>query len=81
MTAVRHLTVPDLAARRGVSVWTVYRWNTEGTGPKRTRQGKSGRVAYREADVEKWEAALEVGAARPVRALAAPAQDAAKAVA
>jgi len=65
VTAVRHLTVPELAARRGVSVKTVYRWNTEGTGPHRLRNGKRGKVTYRVTDVEAWEKTQLIEGAAP----------------
>lgn len=70
----RHLTVEDLAARCGVSVKTVYRWNHTGAGPGRIRPagGQRGKVAYRLADVEAWEAARVVQPARMKQAQAAP---------
>lgn len=51
------LTIADLADRCRVSKKTVYRWNTEGTGPRRIGVG---RVRYRLSDVEKWEATREI---------------------
>jgi hypothetical protein len=53
----QHLSPAELAAREGVSVWTVYDWNYQGTGPRFFRTGTSpgGRVRYRLADVEAWE--------------------------
>lgn len=53
----RMLTIADLADRCRVSKKTVYRWNTEGTGPRRIGVG---RVRYRLSDVEKWEATREI---------------------
>lgn len=53
----RMLTVQDLADRCQVSKKTVYRWNTEGTGPRRIGVG---RVRYRLSDVEQWERDREI---------------------
>jgi predicted DNA-binding transcriptional regulator AlpA len=52
-----HLSPAELAAREGVSVWTVYDWNYTGAGPAYFRTGTSpgGRVRYRLADIERWE--------------------------
>jgi predicted DNA-binding transcriptional regulator AlpA len=36
-----------------VPVSTVYRWNSDGTGPRRLKIGKH--VRYRLVDVEAWE--------------------------
>lgn len=53
MTASREwLSAQDLAAWLGVPVKTVYRWNTDGTGLRRYRFGRS--VRYRMRDVEAW---------------------------
>lgn len=49
----RHLTVEELAERYGVTVWTVYRWNSTGTGPKYMKIGRHRR--YKLADVLAWE--------------------------
>lgn len=49
----KHLTIPELAARLGVTRKTVYRWNSEGIAPPRIRRGHV--VCYRLSDVEKWE--------------------------
>jgi len=46
------LTPQELAAFLVVPVTTVYRWNSEGTGPRRVRIGKH--VRYRRQDVESW---------------------------
>ncbi len=43
------LQVGDLL---GIPVATVYRWNSEGTGPPRLRIGKH--VRYRRSDVDAW---------------------------
>lgn len=51
---MQHLTPEDLARREQVSLATIYRWNSDGTGPRRFRAGKH--VRYRLADVEAWEA-------------------------
>lgn len=48
------LTPEDLAKREQVPLSTVYRWNSEGTGPRRIKVGKH--VRYRLEDVEAWEA-------------------------
>ncbi len=50
----QHLSPEDLARREQVPLATVYRWNSEGTGPRRLRLGKH--VRYRLSDVEAWEA-------------------------
>jgi predicted site-specific integrase-resolvase len=61
------LTPQDLAAREGVSVKTVYFWNTQGTGPRYTR--RRNRVTYLLEDVEAWEAAqIEIVNDEPVPA-------------
>lgn len=49
---VRLLTVSDLARLAAVPVGTVYRWNSDGTGPAYVRVGRH--VRYRPADVEAW---------------------------
>jgi excisionase family DNA binding protein len=49
----RHLTPQDLADRAGVPLATVYRWNSEGTGPRYMTLGRHAR--YRLADVLAWE--------------------------
>lgn len=46
------MTVADLARRARVSVETVYRWNSDGSGPAYGRFGKH--VRYRKADVDAW---------------------------
>ncbi len=50
-----HLTPEDLARREQVPLKTVYRWNSDGTGPQRLKIGRH--VRYRLSDVEAWEAA------------------------
>jgi predicted DNA-binding transcriptional regulator AlpA len=50
---MQHLTPEDLARREGVLVSTVYRWNSDSTGPRRLKIGKH--VRYRLVDVEAWE--------------------------
>lgn len=42
----------EVADYVGVPVATVYRWNTNGTGPRRYRVGKH--VRYRLSDVDTW---------------------------
>jgi excisionase family DNA binding protein len=56
---VQHLGPTDLAAREGVPLSTVYKWNAEGTGPRYMRIGKH--VRYRLEDVEAWEAQQVAG--------------------
>ncbi|WP_217369193.1 helix-turn-helix transcriptional regulator [Nonomuraea antri] len=58
-----HLTPDDLAARFRVPKKTIYKMNSDGTGPKYIRVGKHAR--YREADVRAWEDAhyVQQGAA------------------
>lgn len=46
------LTVDELAAYLDVPVWTIYAWNTRGTGPKRSKIGRH--VRYRLRDVDLW---------------------------
>lgn len=48
----RLMTAQELADYLGVSRWSVYRWNSLGTGPRRIKAG--GVVRYRWADVEDW---------------------------
>jgi predicted DNA-binding transcriptional regulator AlpA len=61
------LTPQELAARLGVSVRTVYFWNSQGTGPRYIR--RRNRVTYLLADVEAWEAAqIEIVNDEPVPA-------------
>lgn len=55
------LTVTQLAERLQVSVNMIYRWNSDGTGPKYMRIGKH--VRYRVRDVEAWERSKEADAA------------------
>jgi excisionase family DNA binding protein len=47
------LSPEDLAAELGVPLATIYRWNSQGTGPRYARLGKH--VRYTRADVEAWE--------------------------
>lgn len=51
--AERHLTVEELAEREGVSVYAVYAWNRDRTGPRYMRVRRLCR--YRLADVLAWE--------------------------
>ncbi|MEU1880800.1 helix-turn-helix domain-containing protein [Streptosporangium sp. NPDC020072] len=48
-----HLTPDDLAARLRVPKKTIYKMNSDGTGPVYMRIGKY--VRYREVDVRVWE--------------------------
>lgn len=57
----RLLSVQELASYLGVSLFTVYRWNSDGVGPVRLRV--RGRVLYREPDVQAWLARHEVSLA------------------
>lgn len=50
---VKHLTPKELADRESVPLQTVYKWNSEGTGPTYIRAGRH--VRYRLPDVESWE--------------------------
>lgn len=54
----RHLTVPELADRLGISVKGVYMLNYNGTGPPYIKIGRS--IRFRLADIEKWESARTV---------------------
>lgn len=49
----KHLTPEDLAEREDVPTSSVYKWNSEGTGPRYLRIGRH--VRYRLADVIEWE--------------------------
>lgn len=49
----KHLSPADLAEREGVSVQTVYCWNSDGSGPVYLKVGRHAR--YRLADVIAWE--------------------------
>jgi excisionase family DNA binding protein len=49
----RHLTPQGLAEREEVPLQTVYKWNSEGTGPRYMIIGRH--VRYRLADVLTWE--------------------------
>lgn len=53
--SVRHLHQADLARRWNVSPRTLERWRWLGQGPRFLKIG--GRVAYRLADIEAFEAA------------------------
>ncbi len=46
------LSPQGLADWVDVPLHTVYRWNTDGTGPRRIHAGRH--VRYRTSDVEKW---------------------------
>lgn len=49
----RRLSPRDLAQREGVSLQTVYAWNSTGSGPPYMKIGRH--VRYRLADVISWE--------------------------
>lgn len=53
--SIRHLHQADLARRWNVSPRTLERWRWLGQGPRFLKIG--GRVAYRIADIEAYEAA------------------------
>jgi predicted DNA-binding transcriptional regulator AlpA len=46
------MDAPALADYVGVPLTSVYRWNSQSTGPRRIRVGKY--VRYRRADVDAW---------------------------
>jgi predicted DNA-binding transcriptional regulator AlpA len=46
------MDAPALAEYVGVPLTSVYRWNSQSTGPRRIRVGKY--VRYRRADVDAW---------------------------
>ena len=50
---MQHLTPEDLARREGLPVSTVYRGNSDGTGPRRPKIGKH--VRYRPVDAQAGE--------------------------
>jgi excisionase family DNA binding protein len=56
------LTVDQLAAWLQIAVKTVYKLNSEGTGPRYVRVGRLAR--YRRRDVEAWLEAQYADAAR-----------------
>jgi hypothetical protein len=53
--AIRHLNQVDLSRRWGISPRTLERWRWLGQGPRYLKVG--GRVVYRLADIEAYEAA------------------------
>ena len=53
----------ELAAWLGVPVGTIYRWNSDGCGPRRVTVGRHTR--YAEADVNAWLATRTVESAAP----------------
>ena len=59
---VRHLTQDDLAQRWRISARTLERWRGLQEGPQFLKIG--GRVVYRLADVEAYEAAMKQEMAR-----------------
>ncbi len=54
MTPIAHLSEKELARRCKLSIRTLQRWRREGIGPEYLKLG--GRVLYRMADIEAWEA-------------------------
>jgi predicted DNA-binding transcriptional regulator AlpA len=66
-TGLRHLSQLELARRWSISPRTLERWRWTGDGPRYIKL--KGRVAYREADVEAYEAErLMESTQQPVRA-------------
>jgi excisionase family DNA binding protein len=53
------MTRVELAAELGVSIGTVSRWHTEGTGPPFVKVGK--KILYRREAVQHWLVARERG--------------------
>ena len=54
-TEARYLDVNDLAERYGISVFTIYRWRSEGRDmPPALKIGNA--VRWRLEEVERWEA-------------------------
>ena len=69
MTRVTHLNQITLAARWGISPRTLEHWRCIGKGPRFLKIG--GRVLYRLAEVEAYEAAnLQTGTVAPSRSKA-----------
>lgn len=46
------LSINELATIFRISKWTIYRWNSDGTGPNRIKIGRH--VYYRREDVVAW---------------------------
>ena len=66
--SVKHLNQNELAARWGISARSLERWRWAGLGPAFLKLG--GRVVYRQADIEAYEAenlrgSTSQGAVRP----------------
>ncbi|WP_143264176.1 helix-turn-helix transcriptional regulator [Amycolatopsis kentuckyensis] len=55
MTETRYLTTPQLSKRWGIPEGTLIHWRKVGRGPKYYKLGRH--VRYREADIQKFEAA------------------------
>lgn len=60
MTADTLLRMSEVETRTGVHRATIYRWVAAGTFPQPVRV-RTVRVAWRERDIVKWQAALTVG--------------------
>ena len=54
----KYLTPAEVAEMLGLSVVTLNRWRTQGTGPRYLKPG--GRVRYRPEDVRAWAEASAV---------------------
>ena len=50
---IRFIRLPEVLARVGVSIMTIYRWEKKGLFPKRRRLGKNS-VAWVEDEIESW---------------------------
>jgi excisionase family DNA binding protein len=48
----RMITIEEFAEALGVSVQTVYSWNSQGVGPRYIKVGKHCR--FRPAEIQKW---------------------------
>lgn len=60
------LTADDVAQLLGVEVQSVYRWASDGCGPRRVKLGGGdGPVRYRRGDVREWIASRTVDPAKP----------------
>ena len=55
-TQERLLTPQEVAERWAITSYTLLRWRSEGCGPNYVRIG--GRIRYRLADVERYEASM-----------------------
>lgn len=58
-TTNTYLTVQQVAARLGISKATIWRWKAAGTFPSAVKLS-AGSTRWRLADIEDWEATLQV---------------------